>query len=191
MRAFRIGILYHRACPGKFNRLGAWENTVAVFAVCRDTGFMDCSSTPETYLADDGAPAQVSRMRAPGYLPCGKSAAATASYGIFSSENACPCTVTEKTLRASITVEAAGVMAVVLFTIMVLIGQAMSWNARATGMFALHETVERERHLIEHAEESKISRQAEGNGWSLEITAPVFRPEKMLRMWSLAEDITG
>ena len=37
----------------------------------------------------------------------------------------------EKSLCASITVEAAGVMAVVLFTIMVLMGQAMSWSAIA------------------------------------------------------------
>ena len=96
----------------------------------------------------------------------------------------------EKSLCASITVEAAGVMAVVLFTIMVLMGQAMSWSARAGGMFALHETVERERHQIEHAEERRIKRQAEGNEWNLEISAPVFRPETALRMWGLVEDIT-
>ncbi len=95
----------------------------------------------------------------------------------------------EKCLRASITVEAAGVMSIVLLTIMVLMGQAMRWNSRAAGMFALHETVERERHQIEHAEERTIKRQAEGKGWNLEISAPVFRPEKALRMWSLVEDI--
>ena len=53
-----------------------------------------------------------------------------------------------------------------------------------------HELVERERHRIEHAEEEQIKEQAKGNNWELEITAPVFRPEKMLRMWSLAEDMT-
>ena len=93
-------------------------------------------------------------------------------------------------LRASMTVEAAGVMAVVLTTLMILMGQAMSWSARASGTFVLHETVERERHQTEHAEEEQIKEQAKGNHWSLEITAPVFRPEKMLRMWSLAEDRT-
>lgn len=93
-------------------------------------------------------------------------------------------------LRASMTVEAAGVMAVVLITLMILMGQAMNWSARASGSFALHETVERERHQIEHAEEEQIKEHANGNSWSLEITAPVFRPEKMLRMWSLAEDMT-
>ena len=88
-------------------------------------------------------------------------------------------------LQASMTVEAAGVMVVVLTTLMILMGQAMNWSARAAGNFALHETVERERHRIEHAEEEQIKEQAKGNNW-----APVFRPEKMLRMWSLAEDMT-
>lgn len=96
----------------------------------------------------------------------------------------------KKTLRASFTVEAAGTMAVVFFTIMILMQQAMNWSVRAREQFVLHETVERERHQIEHAEEKQIKRQTEGNNWSLEITAPVFRPEKTLRMWSLVEDIT-
>ena len=51
-------------------------------------------------------------------------------------------------LQASMTVEAAGVMVVVLTTLMILMGQAMNWSARAAGNFALHETVERERHRI-------------------------------------------
>lgn len=93
-------------------------------------------------------------------------------------------------LRASMTVEAAGVMAVVLTTLLVLMGHAMNWSARAAGSFALHETVERERHQIEYAEKNQVKEHANGNNWSLEITAPVFRPEKMLRMWSLAEDRT-
>ena len=52
-------------------------------------------------------------------------------------------------LRASMTVEAAGVMAVVLTTLLVLMGPAMNWSARAAGSFGLHETVERERHQCE------------------------------------------
>lgn len=96
----------------------------------------------------------------------------------------------KKGLRASMTVEAAGVMAVVLTTLMVLMGQAMSWSARAAGNFRLHETVERERHQIEHDQEERIQRRADGSNWNLEISAPVFRPEKSLRMWSLAEDMT-
>ena len=71
-------------------------------------------------------------------------------------------------LQASMTVEAAGVMVVVLTTLMILMGQAMNWSARAAGNFALHETVERERHRIEHAEEEQIKEQAKGTGsWRL------------------------
>ena len=72
-------------------------------------------------------------------------------------------------LQASMTVEAAGVMVVVLTTLMILMGQAMNWSARAAGNFALHETVERERHRIEHAEEEQIkSRRKETTGsWRL------------------------
>lgn len=94
----------------------------------------------------------------------------------------------EKSLRAGITVEAAGVMSIVLLTIMVLLGQAMRLNSRAAGMFALHEEIEKKRHLIESAEEERIKSQAEGTGWNLEISAPVFRPEKAMRRWSLLED---
>ncbi|MCD8083845.1 MAG: hypothetical protein LUE86_10145 [Clostridiales bacterium] len=92
-------------------------------------------------------------------------------------------------LRASYTVEAAGVMAAVLFTILILMNRALGFRAETVGYFGLHETVERERHLIENMEETQIERQSSGNGWSLEITAPVFRPEQSLRLWSLAEDM--
>ena len=92
-------------------------------------------------------------------------------------------------LAASYTVEAAGVMAVVLFTIMILMGQALRISGETRGMFQLHEQVERVRHEPERKDDRKISIQSEGNGWNLEITAPVFRPENFLRMWSLAEDM--
>ena len=143
--------------------------TTAVFAVCSSTGDMDCGCPPQRYHSDDSNAAP--------FLPMN-----VFLYTFTAGREKSPC--------ASITVEAAGVMAVVLFTIMVLMGQAMSWSARAGGMFALHETVERERHQIEHAEERRIKRQAEGNEWNLEISAPVFRPETALRMWGLVEDIT-
>lgn len=93
-------------------------------------------------------------------------------------------------LEAAYTVEAAGVMAVVLFTVMILINQAFRIHAETTGYFALHEVVERERHAVENRDEAEIVRQAEGSHWSLEITAPVYRPENSLRLWSLAEDLT-
>ena len=41
----------------------------------------------------------------------------------------------KKGLRASMTVEAAGVMAVVLTTLMVLMGQAMSWSMIRKNVF--------------------------------------------------------
>lgn len=92
-------------------------------------------------------------------------------------------------LRASYTVEAAGVMATVFFIIMILMNQAFRLHAETVGYFALHETVERERHLVDNKKESEVVEYADGTGWNLEITAPVFRPEDSLRMWSLAEDL--
>lgn len=92
-------------------------------------------------------------------------------------------------LAASYTVEAAGVMATVFFIIMILMNQAFRLHGETVGYFALHETVERERHAVENKKEAKVTRRADGNGWELEITAPVFRPENSLRMWSLAEDL--
>ena len=91
-------------------------------------------------------------------------------------------------LSASYTVEAAGVMAVVLFTIMILMGQAFRLSGETRGLFQLHEQVERVRHEPEHKNDGKISIQSGGNGWNMEISAPVFRPESFLRMWSLIED---
>ena len=93
-------------------------------------------------------------------------------------------------LRASYTVEAAGVMAVVFFTIMILMNQAFRLHAETVGNFVLHAAVEQERHAVENRTEAEVVRQAEGRDWSLEITAPVFRPENSLRMWSLAEDLS-
>lgn len=90
-------------------------------------------------------------------------------------------------VRASYTVEAAGVMAVVLFTMMVLLNQAFHVHAETTGCFTVHEEVERERHKIENKDESEVTRQAQGIRWSLELTASVFSPEDAIRMWSLAE----
>lgn len=92
-------------------------------------------------------------------------------------------------LAAEYTVEAAGVMAVVLFTMMILINQAFRLHAETVGCFSLHELVEKERHAVDNRTEAEIVRQAEGSRWNLEITAPVYRPENSLRMWSLAEDL--
>lgn len=94
----------------------------------------------------------------------------------------------KRTLPGSYTVEAAGVMAVVLFTVMILLNQAFHMRAETVGVFSLHETVERERHEIEHIEEKEINRKERGMRWSLDLTVPVFRPEESLRLWSLAEE---
>lgn len=90
-------------------------------------------------------------------------------------------------VRASYTVETAGVMAVVLFIMMVLLSQAFHVHAETAGCFAVHEEVGRERHKIENQDESEITRQAQGMRWSLELTESVFYPEKLMQMWSLAE----
>lgn len=90
-------------------------------------------------------------------------------------------------IQASYTIEAAGIMAAVLFVVMVLLNQAFHIRAETVGNFTVHETVERERHEIDHQTERRITRQAQGIRWRIELTAPVFRPEETLRMWSLTE----
>lgn len=91
-------------------------------------------------------------------------------------------------VRASFTVEAAGVMAAVMFVIMILISQAFRLRAETVGKFSVHEETEQMRHLVENAEKEEIVRSREGTGWQIEIEAQVFRPENFLRKWSLAED---
>lgn len=88
---------------------------------------------------------------------------------------------------ASYTVEAAGVMAAVFFTMMILLDQAFHMRAETVGGFEVHREVERERHAIENADEAEIAREGGGMRWGVKITSPVFRPEESLRMWSLAE----
>lgn len=91
-------------------------------------------------------------------------------------------------LPAGYTVEAAGVMAVVFFSIMVLVNQAFRIHAETTGTFGLHEAVERDRHAILHTDEDEITMETQGGAWEREITATVFRPEETLRAWSLTEE---
>lgn len=91
-------------------------------------------------------------------------------------------------LQASYTVEAAGVMAVVFLTMMVLLNQAFHIRAETVGSFQIHEMVEKERHEIIHSDEKEITHADQGKSWSLEITSPVFRPEEMIRMWSMLEE---
>lgn len=90
-------------------------------------------------------------------------------------------------LQASYTVETAGVMSLVLLTIMILINQAFRLHEETKSIFALHESVERARHEICNIEKQQICGKAGGVGWKIEITAPVFRPEEALRLWSLTK----
>lgn len=92
-----------------------------------------------------------------------------------------------KEAAASFTVEAAGVMAVVLLVVMILLNEAFHVRGETVGKFAVHQAVEMERHQIENQDEQEITRQSQGLRWSLELTVSVFRPEDSLRMWSLAE----
>lgn len=96
----------------------------------------------------------------------------------------------KKSLPGSYTVEAAGVMGVVLLTVMILLNQAFHLRAETVGIFSVHEQVERERHEIEHLEEKEIHGEGGGVYWRLDITVPVFRPENSMRLWSLAEEHT-
>lgn len=92
-----------------------------------------------------------------------------------------------KELAGSYTVETAGVMAVVLFTVMILLNQAFHVRAETVGKFTVHEAVERERHEIAYRDRREITKQERGMRWGIELTSPVFCPEESLRMWSLAE----
>lgn len=90
-------------------------------------------------------------------------------------------------VSGSMTVEMAGVMAAVLFTVMVLLQTAFRLRAETVGEFQIHEQVEQERHKMESIGEDTVSHEGGASWWSLKVTAPVFRPENSLRLWSIAE----
>lgn len=94
----------------------------------------------------------------------------------------------KKKLSAGYTVEAAGVMAAVLFTIMIILRAAFSLQAEVSQMMKIHQVVEAERHADINKDKKRIERAAKGNGFSVTISAPVFRPEKSLRQWSIMEE---
>lgn len=93
-----------------------------------------------------------------------------------------------KRLQASYTVEAAGVMAAVLVTVMLILRAAFSLQAEIARIMNVHQEVEVQRHAISESREKQIVREAQGQNWSIQITAPVFRPEESLRLWSLVEE---
>lgn len=90
-------------------------------------------------------------------------------------------------LDGSYTVEAAGVMSAVLLTILMLLGAAFQVHKEVLESMKLHTSVEQARHAVSSISEKEINMRREiGNG-ELSITAPVFRPEDSLRLWSLME----
>lgn len=90
-------------------------------------------------------------------------------------------------LDAGYTVEAAGVMSAVLLTIMVLLSSAFHIHQEVLVLMRLHTSVEQARHAVSAVDEDEVSMEAERDGGSFIISAPVFRPENSLRMWSLLE----
>lgn len=94
----------------------------------------------------------------------------------------------KKKLDASYTVEATGILAAVLFTVMVILKAAFSLQAEVSQNMKIHRVVEEERHADVNKDKKRIERSGQGNGFSITISAPVFRPEKSLRQWSIMED---
>lgn len=90
-------------------------------------------------------------------------------------------------LDAGYTVEAAGVMSAVLLTVMLLLSMAFHIHGEVLASMKLHTSVEQARHAISSAGEDEIHMQADTGKGMLSITAPVFRPEDSLRLWSLLE----
>lgn len=168
MRTCRTWILCERMHTGKPDGPDAEKDAVAVFAVCAVPGIWIGAVRLRDIIRMDRCTRRFAYERIFANIYCRKRKKPVCQHYCRGSGSHGSCTVYDHGAD----------------------GQAMSWSARAGGMFALHETVERERHQIEHAEERRIKRQAEGNEWNLEISAPVFRPETALRMWGLVEDIT-
>lgn len=92
-----------------------------------------------------------------------------------------------RSLRAVYTVEAAGVMSAVLLTVMILLTSAFQIHKEVQTAMKLHTSVEQARHAVSSVEEREIRMQADTGSGALTISAPVFRPENSLRMWSLLE----
>lgn len=109
-------------------------------------------------------------------------------------------------LRASYTVEASCVMAIVLLSLSMLIQTAYSRCRQETGVMRLHHTVEMLRCREEETqwdcssgawsgqavrEDGQVSGTAAGDDWQKEITARIRDPESMMRMLTVFDDLTG
>ena len=103
----------------------------------------------------------------------------------------------KKTYAASYTVEASYVMAIVIFSLAILIKAAYTQCKEQTGVFKLHYVVEQLRgqeaqeeleFLVSQwkgyavREEGKVEGTLEGSSWTKEIQVSVHNPEKLMRM---------
>lgn len=94
----------------------------------------------------------------------------------------------KKKLNAGYTVEAAGVMAAVLFTMMIILRAAFSLQTEVSQMMRVHRLVEEDRHAGHNKEKKRVEKSGREGGFYVTISAPVFRPENSLRQWSIMED---
>ncbi|WP_027642017.1 hypothetical protein [Enterocloster clostridioformis] len=121
-----------------------------------------------------------------------------------------------KTLKGSLTVEAAWIMAMVLLSILVMLQQAGRIHDEAKAAMGLHEAVEKGRHgsvkeleasvsgaqehmgrllffpdcnLIIKEKGQRIYGEGRGGKWKREIEAGRFRPETFLRKITLIEGL--
>ena len=119
-------------------------------------------------------------------------------------------------LTGSFTIEAACVMAIVLFSVSIVIRQAGRMHDETSGAMILHEAVEKVRHertlQVEDAagffegcmkfrmnfasyelglkeDGKRIAGKAAGGSWQREIQMRKFRPETFLRQVTLLEDL--
>jgi hypothetical protein len=122
----------------------------------------------------------------------------------------------EKRFKGSFTIEAAYIMAMVLITVAVIIGQAGKNHDRAAGAMVLHEAVEKSRHEREESAGELAARHQEymrlllsfpsyelqmekkgrtvtgtgtGGDWNYVIEMKEFRPERFLRQVTLLESL--
>ena len=89
--------------------------------------------------------------------------------------------------KGSLTIEAAGVMAVLLFGLGTVIMEAGRIHDEVTGAMVIHEAVEKSRHEKE-LDLKEAASFFQGN-WEKEIQGQRFRPEAFLRKITLIEKL--
>lgn len=92
----------------------------------------------------------------------------------------------KRRMSGSYTVEAALVMAVVLWTMAAIIQYAYSIGEKTKSAMFLHESLEKSR---QEAEESTVTGNCQSGNWQLEIQMDSFHPEEFLRMTTLLDGL--